>query len=145
MPGICGSADGTNQDARFDFPHRIAADSAGNLYVADSQTVIRKVARIGTNWVVSTIAGLAGVRATVDGTNSDARFFDIEGITVDSTGTLFVTDIGSYNLIRQVALVGPNWVVTTLLTAGWGSADGTNQAAQFQYVEGIARDYAGNF
>ncbi len=44
-------------------PMGIALDSATNLYVADTDNIeIRKVTLTGTNWVVSTIAGVAGFR-----------------------------------------------------------------------------------
>src|ERR1017187_8696609 len=58
LPGSAGSADGTNSDARFNIPSGVAVDSAGNVYVVDSQNdTIRKVTPAG---VASTLAGLAG-------------------------------------------------------------------------------------
>src|SRR5262245_49885730 len=46
--GNPGSADGTGAAARFNFPIGIAADSAGNVYVADSRNfTIRKVTPAG--------------------------------------------------------------------------------------------------
>jgi hypothetical protein len=43
FPGYSGSTDGTGPGARFDEPSSLAADSAGNLYVADrSNNCIRK-------------------------------------------------------------------------------------------------------
>ena len=48
------------QRARFFFPDGVAVDSAGNVYVADSDNyTIRKITSGG---VVSTLAGLAGTR-----------------------------------------------------------------------------------
>ncbi len=59
FPGVFGSADGLNSAARFYKPVGITADAAGNLYVADNfNNEIRKVTPLGTNWVVSTVAGL---------------------------------------------------------------------------------------
>jgi len=57
-----GSADGNNSDARFNSPYGITVDSGGNnVYVADTVNhTIRKLTLSGTNWMASTIAGLAG-------------------------------------------------------------------------------------
>jgi hypothetical protein len=50
----------------------LAVDSAGNVYVADlnGNDTIRKVTPVGTNWVVTTLAGVAGSYGSADGTNS---------------------------------------------------------------------------
>lgn len=65
-PGVSGSADGTNGAASFYIDAvnicGVAADTNGNVYVTDTgNSTIRKLTPIGTNWVVSTIAGMAGV------------------------------------------------------------------------------------
>ena len=133
-----GSADGTNSTARFNYPASAAVDSAGNLYVADSgNNTIRKVTPVGTNWVVTTLAGLAGVAGAADGTNSTARFNSPYGVAVDTNGNLYVSDDQNCT-IRKVAPVGTNWVVTTLAekAGSSGSADGTNSTARFAFLPG---------
>ena len=50
---------------------------------------------MGTNWVVTTIAGLAGNIGGADGTNNAARFYAPSGVAVDSGGNLYVADGGS--------------------------------------------------
>lgn len=72
---LSSNNDGTNGVARFGNPYGITVDNATNLYVADDgDSTIRKIRPIGTNWVVSTIAGLSGNFGTADGTGSAAQF-----------------------------------------------------------------------
>ena len=145
--GVVGSADGTNGAARFNYPEVGSVDSAGNLYVADVQNdTIRIVTPVGTNWVVTTVAGQAGVAGSTDGTNSAARFNYPCSVALDTNGNAYVPDAKN-NTIRKMTPVGTNWAVTTL--AGkpgvTGSADGTNSDARFGAgIGGLAVDTNGN-
>jgi streptogramin lyase len=147
LAGTLGSADGTNDEARFDHPSAIAVNTAGNLFVTDNYNqTIRKMTPIGTNWVVSTVAGLAGVAGSADGTNSEARFRGPEAIAVDSGGRLYITDRLNYT-IRGVKPVGTNWVASTLAglpSIYGGFKDGINGRAEFNLPFGIARHAGGN-
>jgi sugar lactone lactonase YvrE len=141
-----GTADGTNKTARFYYPYGIAVDAATNLYVADTlNNTIRKVTPVGTNWVVSTLAGAPGPGGAADGTNNFARFYQPAAVAVDGAGTLYVADFGNHT-IRKVTPIGTDWVVTTLagLAANSGSADGIGSAARFNQPQGIAVDAFGS-
>jgi hypothetical protein len=93
LAGSAGSIDGIGTAARFDFPAGIAVDGATNLYVADSHNnTIRKVTPVGTNWVVTTLAGTVGFFGTTDGSGSVVRFSNPAGVAVDSAGNLYVAD-----------------------------------------------------
>ncbi|MHB8522121.1 MAG: NHL repeat-containing protein, partial [Limisphaerales bacterium] len=83
-----GSADGTGSTARFNYPWGVAADSAGNVYVADTYNqTIREVTPAG---VVTTLAGLAGSSGSADGAGSVARFWGPSGVGLDSAGDVYV-------------------------------------------------------
>ncbi len=135
-----GSADGTGAAARFFLPSAVAADSSGNLYVADSQNqTIRKITPSG---VVTTVAGSVQAVGTADGTGSSARFDGPSGIAVDSSGNIYVADTGG-SVIREIS---PGGSVTTIagLASSTGTADGTGSSARFFNPKGMAADASGN-
>ena len=140
LAGVFGSTDDTGSAARFYFPHGVAVDSAGNVYVADTDNhTIRKVTSVGT---VSTLAGQAGSNGSSDGTGSAARFKNPRGVAVDSAGNVYVTEYGNHT----IRMVTPGGVVTTLagLAGSFGSSDGTGSAARFNCPAGVGVDSAGN-
>jgi sugar lactone lactonase YvrE len=145
-PTMPGDMDGTNANAQFTAPTGLAQDSSRNLFVADGNA-LRRVSPVGTNWVVTTLAGSILIHGSNDGTNGVAKFDDPLGLAVDPLGNIFVADTLN-NAIRKVTPVGTNWVVKTIagvagrLNAGW--ADGTNTDARFANPDGIALDPAGN-
>ena len=134
-----GSTNGTGSAARFYKPTGVAVDSAGIVYVADSvNNTIRKITAGG---VVTTLAGKAGSKGSVNGTGSAARFYKPTGVAVDSAGNVYVADT-SNQTIRKITSGG---VVTTLAgTAGiQGSTDGTGSTARCYLPNGVAVDSAG--
>lgn len=142
--GHPGFSDGTNTDAQFNHPNGITLDKTGNLFVADHYNhTIRKISPGGTNWIVTTIAGVHSVYGDADGTNSDARFWSPTGIVADANTNLFVVDTANFTL-RKITPQGTNWVVTTIAGTPltFGFVDATNADAQFDYPYGITIDRA---
>lgn len=134
------SADGTGTAASFLMPLGLAADSEGNIYVADfANSIIRKTTPAG---VVSTLAGVEKIVGSLDGSGALTSFNRPIAVATDSSGNVYVADAKS-NTVRKVSSVG---VTTTLAgTAGTaGSADGTGSTARFNYPIAIATDKAGN-
>jgi sugar lactone lactonase YvrE len=137
---VPGSVDGTGSAARFNFPSGVASDSAGNLFVTDRNNgVIRKITPAGG---VTTFAGAAGTFGGADGTGSAARFAAPDGIAIDASGNLYISD-SAYHTIRKISPAG---VVSTLAggTDVSGSADGVGTAARFSAPKGIVVDSQGN-
>jgi arabinan endo-1,5-alpha-L-arabinosidase len=139
--GARGSSDGTGSAASFNGPSGIAADTAGNLYVAD--TLNHTIRRVTPAGAVSVIAGTAGVSGSADGTGSAARFHGPQGLAIDGAGNLYVADTNN-DTIRKIIL--SSRVVSTVAgQAGVsGSTDGAGSQAQFFFPSGVAIDVAGN-
>jgi hypothetical protein len=145
LAGNPGTSDGTNNHARFYGPASLAVDAARNIYVADAtNNTIRKLTPdgTGTNWVVTTIAGQAGVFGYADGLGTNATFYQPSGIAIDAATNLYIAD--SFNsLIRKIT---PQGIVTTLAGkySSFVSADGFYTNAEFKFPYGVAVDNAAN-
>lgn len=143
-----GTNDGLGTNAQFFNPSGIAVASATNLYVADTyNNTIRQLTLTtgSTNWMVSTIAGVAGLSGTNDGVGSAARFNSPYGVTVDGLGNLFVSDQVN-STIRQLTPNGSNWTVTTIAgkPGTSGAADGLGSLALLYAPAGITAYQDGN-
>ena len=88
--------------------------------------------------IVTTLAG-SGAAGNADGTGTAAQFNSPAGVAVDSSGTVYVADVGN-SRIRTITSAG---VITTLAGSTQGFANGTGTAAQFYNPYGVAVDSSG--
>jgi sugar lactone lactonase YvrE len=139
-PGMSGRADGIGTDARFYFPTGVAADGAGNVYVADTNNcTIRKI--VADSHMVTTLASRECTPK--DGIGTQAGFIFPGGLALDGAGNLYVADALG-DTIRKVVLQG---AVTSTLASGlrqYGSAYGRGPATRFNFPTGLALDGRGN-
>ena len=106
----------------FNIKHQgVAADGAGNLYIADAgNNRIRKVNSAG---IISTVAGNGATAVDYSGEGgpaSAAPMFYPLGVAVDSAGTLYIAGTG-YNRIFKV---NPAGIITTVAGTGAQSSTG---------------------
>ncbi len=132
--GGLGHADGPGAAAQFFFPSAVAADAAGNVYVADEgDNRIRAVTSAG---FVTTAAGSGnsafgegGAGLFADGVGTAASFNVPSGVAVDAVGYIYVADSQNYR-IRKIRPVGKGEVsVVWDLPANAASATITGYAA----------------
>jgi sugar lactone lactonase YvrE len=130
--------------ADLNYPRGTAIDSAGNLYIADSDNqVIRKVAA-GTG-VITTVAGTGTAGYSGDnGPATSAQFYYPESVALDSSGNLYIADSGN-NVIRMVT--ASTGVITTFAGSGVANCSGDNGpaiSAGLDMPTGLAFDSQGN-
>jgi sugar lactone lactonase YvrE len=114
-----------------DLPMGIAADFAGNLYVADTYKL--QVRRIATNGSIEIVAGNGAFGSSGDGGPArDAQLNSPDAVAVDAAGNLYIGS-GLHFQVRKVAVDG------TISTIYAGDAQqGTSGASV-----GVAADSAG--
>jgi sugar lactone lactonase YvrE len=122
-------------------PSGVAFDTAGNLYIADTNDdVVREVSVSG---IISTVAGNGDQGFAGDGgTATSAQLDSPIGIAVDASGNLYIADSHN-NRIREVS----GGVIQTIAgtgTAGFSGDGGPATSAQLDLPSAVAVDSAGN-
>ncbi len=132
---------GLATDARLDGPGGVAADTAGNVYVADY--LGRRIRRIDPAGVISTVPGTDESGSGGDGAADAALLVGPADVAVDPAGNVYVADY----LGRRIRRIDPAGVTSTVAgtgEAGYGGDGGAADAAPLDGPAGVAADAAGN-
>jgi trimeric autotransporter adhesin len=137
-----GGDGGAATGAQLYYPYGVAVDSAGNLYIADSDNNrVRKVT--AATGIITTLAGDGTYGYAGDGAAAfAAQMRGPTAVAVDSAGNVYISDTYN-NRIRKVTAATGN--ITTI--AGGGSdygEGGAATAAELDDPRGVAVDGAGN-
>jgi uncharacterized protein (TIGR03437 family) len=130
-----GGDNGSALKAQMNDPLGVAVDSAGNLYVADTNNnEVRKVDTKGT------ITAIAGTGAAGSGSN---QVNGPRGLAVDASGNVYIADTQNARVLK----VTPGGSVTTAAgngSPGFGGDGGSATSAQLYTPTGVAVDANGN-
>lgn len=137
--GTSGFRDGSGTQAQFNSPNGLAFDSAGILYVADTEN--HKIRKIDMSGKVSTFAGSTkGYKA---GDPLQAQFESPFDIVINNSKILYIADTFNY----CIRYIDPR-IGRVFGRAGdcknRGFADGQASAARFALVRSIVSDTSGN-
>ncbi len=141
VEGFSGDG-GPATSASLTYPHDVAVDAAGNLYIADlANNRIRKVDPSG---IISTVAGNGVGEFSGDGgPATSASLWGPKGVAVDSGGNLYIADFDN-GLVRKVDSSG---IITTVAGGGTDKVSGGGQPAttvEFSWLTDVEVDGAGN-
>jgi hypothetical protein len=107
-PGGYSGDGGPATSAQLYDPYAVTVDSAGNLYIADTEnSVIRKVT--ASNGIINTIAGNGNLCYALSGDGGAATSAELcapECVSLDISGDLIIPDSG-WNRIREVITGAP--------------------------------------
>jgi uncharacterized protein (TIGR03437 family) len=118
----------------------VAVDASGSLYIADPFN--ERILRVGTNGIISTIAGTGQAGFSGDGSLATAAMFSTpSGVALDASGNVYVADLDN-NRIRRVVQGG---TVTTIAgTASSVGDGGPSRQARLTSPNSVAVDSSGN-
>src|SRR5262249_50275754 len=125
ITSVAGRTDdgGPASSAQLNYPNVVAADSAGNLFIADTDS--NRVRKVSTAGIITTVVGNGTVGFSGDGgPASVAKLNYPAGIATDTNGNLYIADTRN-NRIRKVT---PRGVITTIAgngKAGFGGDGGS--------------------
>ncbi|MBF6054606.1 hypothetical protein GO002_22445 [Streptomyces eurocidicus] len=136
-----GGDGGPATAASLNFPHAVAVDGVGNLYIADRYNY--RVRRVGPDGTITTVAGNGAIGFGGDGGPATAAALNLpQCVLVDGVGNLYITDYGN----ERVRRVGPDGIITTVAgdgSKGYGGDGGPAPLAALDQPLGIAVDGAG--
>ncbi|WP_456044113.1 NHL domain-containing protein [Streptomyces rubiginosohelvolus] len=136
-----GGDGGPATKAQLNKPFGVAVDGDGAVYVSEFGG--HRVRRIGPDGVISTIAGTGAAGSAGDGgPAAKAQLNSPYGVTVDSTGVLYIADSGQHR-VRRVEADGVISTVAGTGTAGSAGDGGPAAKARLNKPYGITVDSAG--
>ena len=130
--------------ARLNFPHGIAVDANGNIYIGDKNNYrVRKI-DVGTG-LISTVAGTGVFGSSGDGGDAiAARLGGPDGIAVDGEGNIYIADESNHRVRKIDISTGIINTIAGTGVAGFSGDGGPATSAKLYFPSRIAIDASCN-
>ncbi|MGI8632665.1 MAG: hypothetical protein ACR2NA_08995, partial [Solirubrobacterales bacterium] len=147
VAGIAGAAGnsgdgGAATSAKLNKPEDIAADSAGNIYIADGGN--HKVRKVNTSGVITTYAGTGSAGSSGDGGAATSAQLNVPGgIAVDGANSVFVAE-GTGDRIRKIPTSGTISTIAGTGASGFSGDGGPATSAKLDKPTRMDANAAGD-
>jgi RHS repeat-associated protein len=135
---------GLATSAQINYSSGVATDSAGNVYIGDSQNNCVRKLTVATG-IITTVAGNGTRGFSGDGgPATGATLAYPSGLALDSAGNLFIADEDNARIRRVDASTG---TITTVAGNGqwaYGGDGGSATSAELSFPSGVVVDTSGN-
>jgi len=122
--------------ARLSFPMGVAADSAGNVYIADTSN--SRIRKVGSDGKINTIVGNGTQGYAGDnGAALNAQLSGPSAIKLDRTGNLYIADTSNHR-VRKVTADGNIATIAGTGAQGYSGDGGAATDAQLLLPSGLA-------
>jgi uncharacterized protein (TIGR03437 family) len=142
LPGAPVGDGGPYWEALFKVPWRLTMDRAGNIYVADRTEY--RIRRIGTDGIVTTVAGTGVAGFSGDGGPARAaQLSEPAGVAIDASGNLYISD----SLNHRIRKVDTKGIISTIAgngTQGYAGDGGPAASAVLSFPDHLYFDPQGN-
>ena len=118
-------------------PTSVAADIAGNVYIADNLN--SRVRKVDTTGIITTIAGNGLTSFSGDGGPAINAELDARSVAVDNSGNIYIADYSS-GRIRKINNAGIIHTIAGTGSLGYTGDGGPATVAQLYYPTGVAVD-----
>ncbi len=133
---------GVATNASLSYPHGVAVDASGNVFIADSNN--NRIREVSTNGIITTVAGNGQSGYSGDGGAAKSAMLSYpDTVAVDARGNLFIADYNN-NRIRKVSTAGTITTIAGNGTASFSGDGGVATNASLNSPHAVAVDASGN-
>jgi len=135
------SGDGPATQNSLYSPFKLAFDSSGNLYIADTSN--QRIRKVDTAGNMTTVAGNGGAGFSGDGPATSNSLNYPYGVAADANGNIYIADTNN-SRIRKVDSSGNMTTVAGVGAPGFSGDGGAATSAALRNPESVAVDPGGN-